>query len=344
MDFASFVEGPLLWIVFILLLVAVIARLGFFAYRIVTTSSEKNPRLTYNLSIFGRFLLPFHKGITKKPLYALLRYVFHICLFVVPIWFSGHIVLWSESRFEWDWTPLPEAWADWMTLLLLAFAAYFLLRRILFAKIRPESTASDYVLILLVALPFLSGYFLTHATLDEIAFFDDHIQTIHVLSGAAMIVMAAFLFARTRLNKNRCTGCASCELSCPTGTLESVDQGSLRIFKYAHYQCICCGACVSTCPENAAELRHEISLRAFLQIRPKEEIRAVELKACEKCGALFVPEPLFHKIGKTFTDDYLNLCPRCRKTNIGETYRRLSPWVKSSAGELGKEGPVIAPQ
>jgi len=339
MDFESFLEVPLLWIVFILLLVAVVARLSFFAYRIVTTSSGKNPQLTYNLSIFGRFLLPFHKGITKKPLYALLRYVFHICLFVVPIWLSGHIVLWSESRFEWDWTPLPEAWADWMTLLLLAFAAYFLIRRILFPKVRPDSGVSDVVLIVIVALPFLTGYFLTHGTLDEIAFFDAHIQTIHVLSGQAMIVMAAFLFCRTRLNAKRCTGCASCELSCPTGTLESVDQGQVRIFKYAHYQCICCGACVNTCPEDAAELRHEISLKALFRIQPKEEIRSVELKACEKCGALFVPEPLFHKIGRTFTDDYLQYCPKCRKVNIGEIYRRLSPWHKSSEGETGAGGP-----
>jgi ferredoxin len=338
MNFGYYVDGPLLWIVFILLLFAVVVRLGFFAYWIVVTSSGKNPQIRYILSIFSRFLFPFNKGITKKPLYALLRYVFHMCLFVVPIWLRGHIVLWSESRLEWDWTPLPDDWADWMTILLLTLAAYFLVRHILFPRVRSDSGASDYALIVITALPFLTGYSLTHGTLDEIEFVYKNIYNIHVLSGEAMIVMIAFLFCKTRLNASRCTGCASCELTCPSRALESVDQGHLRIFKYAHYQCICCAACVKTCPEDAAELRHEISLKAFFQSRRKEEIRTVELKACEKCGDLFVPEPLFHKIGRVLTNDYLKYCPKCRKTNIGEIYWRLLPRLKSSEDELGARG------
>lgn len=330
MDFETFVEGPLLRVVFVILLVGVVARVAFFFSSIIKNSHGKDSRLGYNLAIFGRCLVPFHKALTKKPAYAVLRYIFHGCLFVVPIWLSGHIVLWSESRFEWDWAALPDAWADWMTLVLLGLAAYFLIRRIVFGKVRPDSGVSDYVLITVAALPFVTGYFLTHGTLDAVAFLGDNMRLIHVLSAQAMIVMTAILFCRTRLNTRICTGCASCELSCPTGTLESKDLGNLRIFKYAHYECICCGACVNTCPEDAAELRHEISLKRFFQVVPKQEIRSVELKACERCNALFVPEPLFDKIGRTFTHDYLRYCPNCRKVNIADLYRRLSPWHRAS--------------
>jgi hypothetical protein len=59
---------------------------------------------------------------------------------------------------------------------------------------------------------------------------------------------------------------------------------------------------------------------------PKQEIRSVELKSCQKCGALFVPEPLFDKISRSFADDYLLFCPTCRKTNLVDLYRKLSPW------------------
>jgi Pyruvate/2-oxoacid:ferredoxin oxidoreductase delta subunit len=340
MDFSTFVEGPLLWIVFVILIAAVFSRLAFFTVKILKSGGRERTGPGYYMSVFGRFLVPFHKALAKKPLYAILRYVFHLFLFVVPIWLSGHIVLWSESRFEWDWKSLPDAWADWMTIILLTLAIYFLIRRLVSAEVRLSSSSPDYLIILLAWLPFATGYFLTHGTLDSIPFFKSNMRVIHVLSGEAMMLMTALLFCRTRLNPKTCTGCASCELSCPTGTIETRDQGGWRVFNYSHYQCICCGACVNTCPENAAELRHEISLRRFFQIVPKHEIRTVELKSCKKCGAPFVPEPLFGKINRTFTDDYLHFCPNCRKTNIGDLYRRLSPWHKAPGEGVKRPVPI----
>jgi hypothetical protein len=88
---------------------------------------------------------------------------------------------------------------------------------------------------------------------------------------------------------------------------------------------------VNTCPENAAELRHDISARRFFQILSKEEIRSADMKPCQKCGALFVPEPLFTKINKTFTEDYLHLCPNCRRTNVVDLYRRMAPWIRKQS-------------
>jgi len=330
MDFSSFVEGPLLWIVFLLVIAGIIARVVFFFYAIIQSGKDRDSSWRYSLATFGRSLVPFHNAVTKRPLYAILRYIFHICLIVVPVWLSGHIALWEESRFGWAWSALPDAWADWMTLLLLALAAYFLIRRIVVKDIRLTSSTSDFLLIGVTALPFMTGYFLTHGSLDSISFLGDNMWTIHVLSGEAMLLVVAFLFCRTRLNLEKCTGCAACELSCPTGTLESKDQGKLRIFTYSHYQCICCGECVNTCPEEAAELRHEIGLGRFFQVVPKQEIRSVQLKACERCGAPFAPEPQLVKIGQTLTGDYLGCCPRCKKLGFAQTFYQLSPWTKKT--------------
>jgi ferredoxin len=327
MDLSIFAEGPLLWIVFLLFLTGVTARLLFFGIKILTSPKGDQGRLGFSAPVFGRFLLPFHKAIAKKPLYAVIRYVFHLSLFIVPIWLAGHVSLWEESRLGWTWSTIPDKVADWMTIVVIVIAAFFLVRRLSWPEARATTAWKDFVVIAIAGLPFVTGYFLTHGTLDKVAFLGDNMRLIHVLSGEAMILMALFLFCRTRMNPSRCTGCAACELSCPTGTLESKDKGTLRVFNYSHYQCICCGACVNTCPENAAELRHEISVRNFFRIFPKQEIRSVEMKACRKCGALFVPEPLLDKINRTFTDDYLHLCQNCRKTNVVDLYRRMAPWI-----------------
>lgn len=337
MDFADFVEGPLLWATFIVFVAAVAVRLCFFIIKIITGRKPGQDEGPLNrLASFGRALVPFHMAVLKSPGYAALRYLFHVCLFAVPIWLSGHIMLWSESRFEWDWAALPDSWADWMTLLVIGIALFFLLRRIAFPKDRSQSSAGDYWVIVVTALPFASGYFLTHGTLDAIGFLGDHMRLIHVLGGEVMLLMAAFLFCRTRMNPETCTGCASCELSCPTGTLESRDEKGWRIFTYSHYQCICCGSCVATCPEHAAQLRHEVSLVKFFQALPKLEIQRAQMKVCMKCGAFFVPEPLFSKINRKFEDDYLLYCPVCRKTNAAEIYKNLSPKHKSAS----KDNPI----
>lgn len=329
MDFYTFVNGPLIWVAFLVFTVGLLTRLAFFFSAILRDPGGEELGWGNSLITIGRSAFPFHQAALKTPVYAGLRYMFHICLFVVPIWLSGHIVLWSESRLEWDWGALSDAWADGMTILVMILALFFLMRRVIVPSVRSGSTVSDFVLIIVTALPFVSGYFLTHGTLDSVAFFEEHMTVIHILSGEVMIVTAVFLFCRTRLNTEKCVACTACEMSCPTGTLESEDKENKRIFTYSHYQCICCGACVKTCPEAAAELRHEISMNKFLQVGPKQEIRSVNLTACERCGAFFAPEPQLDKIGKMFAHDYTRFCPRCRKVNIGEVYHKLSPWTKS---------------
>ena len=194
MDFFLFVEGPLLWIAFLTFFMGSILRAALFL-----SVSRKRDKIIYQyfswkyvLATFSRWLLPLNKDVAKNPVFTILGYIFHICLIVVPIWFSGHISLWEESRFEWSWTPIPDGLADWMTLIFLAIALFFLLRRIISADIRLLSTFSDYLLIVVVALPFITGYFLTHGTVDNIGFLGENIQLIHMLSGELMLILIPF--------------------------------------------------------------------------------------------------------------------------------------------------------
>jgi Pyruvate/2-oxoacid:ferredoxin oxidoreductase delta subunit len=323
------VQGPLLWSVFLIFLVGMAIRLVFFLSAITRSGRNRHPKWAYLLGSVGRSFLPFHKAIVNKPLYTTLGYLFHICLIIVPIWLGGHIVLWEESRFGWHWTPIPDSLADWMTLLFLAIASYLLIRRVVVPEIRHHSSKSDYFLLLITALPFLTGYFLTHGSLDSIPFLGDNMGTIHVLSGEMMLIVVLFLFYRTELNAEKCTGCASCEIICPTSTLRSSDEERYRIFSYRHYQCICCGACVGVCPDEAATLRHEIGFSRFSQVFSRQQIGSVQLSECKKCGTLFAPEPQLEKIRRKITDEFIHLCSRCKVNDYVDTLRPPMPWTRS---------------
>ncbi len=311
-------------------------RLAFFLKAIIASSKNKDSGLKYLLVTLGRSLLPFHSGIKKRPLYASLRYAFHTCLFVVPIFLYGHIVLWEESRFEWGWTTLPDIWADRLTLLVLALCLTFLLRRIVVPEVRRSSDLSDCLFILLISMPFLTGYLLSHGMPGSLPFLQKNMGILHVLSGEVILMSALFLFCRTRLIEAKCTGCAACVLSCPTGTLEATDKGTDRIFRYSHYQCICCGSCVGSCPEDAAELRHEVSLRKILPKPAKVEIRSVRLEPCERCGALFVPEPQLREVLAAITDDYPRVCLQCKKRSFSNIVSGLALSKKRPKGETDR--------
>ena len=194
MDFYSFVEGPLLWVAFLTFIIGSLLRAALF----VSVSRKRDKVIYQHLSwkyvfaTIGRWLLPLNKDVLKNPVFTISGYIFHICLIVVPIWFSGHITLWQESRFEWSWSAIPDGLADWMTIVFVGIALFFLLRRIISADIRLLSTFSDYFLLVVTALPFLSGYFVTHGTLDGIGFLGDNMQVIHMLTGELMLILIPF--------------------------------------------------------------------------------------------------------------------------------------------------------
>jgi len=312
-----FTETTLLWIVAVFFLLGIGWRIFFFIVSIFRSRTFSRHGMWHRFFTLVGAMVPFHRAVLKKPVYTTIRYAFHACMFMVPVWFSGHISLWEESRFEWYWTPLPDAWADWMTLAVLVACVFFITRRVIL-KGRLKKGISDFILIVITGLPFLSGYFLTHGNLSNIVFFENYLWYIHVISGEIMLAMIIFLFCRTRLKKETCVGCAACVENCPTETLEFYDKDAFRFFRYSHYQCICCGSCVNVCPENAATLSHAISLKHFSRMFSKDVIRNVDLATCERCGVTIAPKSQMGKLeGILSANDVemalLNCCSRCKK-------------------------------
>ena len=102
--------------------------------------------------------------------------VFHVLLFLVPLLLPAHNILFRQT-FHFALPTLPEPLMDVLTLVLLAFGAFFLVRRIVFPRVRALTTVRDYLVLLLVAAPFVSAYMAYHQWLDY--------RTVLVISYAA---------------------------------------------------------------------------------------------------------------------------------------------------------------
>lgn len=184
----EFSKGPLVWIAFGVLLVGSI-------YRIVQTirlAKRDKVVLPYMKWKFGlrsllHWTVPYAaRNMRIRPAFTLLSFVFHICLFAVPIFTVGHVALWRES---WgiSWWSLPDALSKIMTIMVLVGAATFFLRRIADPAVRFVTSAGDFVLVALVAAPFATGLMAYYQVFDYNA-----VMIVHMWTGAVWLGMIPF--------------------------------------------------------------------------------------------------------------------------------------------------------
>ena len=120
------------------------------------------------------------------PLVTIVTSVFHVFLIGVPIFLLGHNLLLDQSWGLRLWS-LPESMTDVFTLVVLICLVFFLARRLLLARVRAITTLYDYVVLLIVAAPFLTGYFAYHQW-----FHYETMMTIHILAGEVMLITIPF--------------------------------------------------------------------------------------------------------------------------------------------------------
>jgi nitrate reductase gamma subunit len=121
-----------------------------------------------------------------RPVYYGVSYLFHILLFLLPVFLFSHIVLINESL-DIAWPAIHDATADIMTLAVIASLIFFALRRRFASDVRFLTSVQDHVLILLVLMPFVTGFLAYHQIFSY-----EWMVIAHVLSGELMLVIIPF--------------------------------------------------------------------------------------------------------------------------------------------------------
>jgi nitrate reductase gamma subunit len=185
----AFVTGPLVWAAFIVFI-------GGSLYRIVhmlmlVHKKEKfiftYVSLRYSLRSILHWLAPFATvNMRRHPALTIVSFAFHICLLLVPVLLFSHIVLFDEA---WNvtWPSLPDPVADIMTLIVIGGCLFFLIRRMTRKEVKYVTSASDFVLLAIVAAPFLTGFIAYHQWFHYQLFL-----ILHVLTGEIMLMAIPF--------------------------------------------------------------------------------------------------------------------------------------------------------
>jgi len=188
-DVYSFVTGPMVWLAFAVFIGGSLYRLGRMLYLIQKKEKFIFTYMSWKYSLRSIFhwMIPFATVNWKRhPVLTIVTFAFHFCLVIAPLFLLAHIVLWDEA---WNirWWSLPDGVADIMTLVVVFSCLFFWVRRMRLPEVKFVTTVSDYIILLIVAMPFLSGFFAYHQ------WFDYRVSLIiHIVSGEVMLAVIPF--------------------------------------------------------------------------------------------------------------------------------------------------------
>ena len=184
----EFARGPLVWIA-ILVFVAGMVFQFLKLLRLAKKDKVIYPymSLTYSLRSLLHWMIPFgSKNMRSRSEVTIVTFAFHICLVLLPLFVTAHVVMFA---FSWNtnWLTLPEGTATVMTLVVIAGAAFFLLRRVMMPEVTFVTSPSDYLLLAIAAAPFITGFIANRQWFDY-----ETVLVIHIFSGAIMLMAIPF--------------------------------------------------------------------------------------------------------------------------------------------------------
>ncbi len=190
-------SGPLVWISLVVCIAGCIVR----THRLLSATRSLNREIRFSRllpiplkKVGGISLEDIKDAVTHlkltilgvSPVTICVSLVFHLCLFVVPIFLSAHSILLDESIGISLWS-LSDRTADIMTQVFLGCALFFLLRRIFIPRYRIITSFYDYVIWTITTAPFLTGLLAYYQIGDYRTMI-----TLHMLTGELMLVAIPF--------------------------------------------------------------------------------------------------------------------------------------------------------
>lgn len=181
----QFVTGPLAWMAWAAFIFGSAWRL-FSMYKLAKrkdASSMAFMSWKFSLRSIAHWLVPFGTlGWRKNPALTVATFLFHILLFVTPIFLVAHVMLWDQF-FGISYPTIPDTLADIMTLIVIAACLFFAGRRIFDPNVRYLTKPADWVALAIVFAPFATGFLAYHQMINYNA-----MVILHIVAGEIMLV------------------------------------------------------------------------------------------------------------------------------------------------------------
>jgi nitrate reductase gamma subunit len=116
-------------------------------------------------------------------------FLFHVGAVVVPVFLAAHVALW-RGFLGLSLPALGEGAADLLTIMTIVCLVVLVVYRLTTPRARALSQASDYAVLVLVLVPFLSGFLAAHPVLNPLPW--SGMMLLHILSAEVLLLAIPF--------------------------------------------------------------------------------------------------------------------------------------------------------
>ena len=187
----EFARGPLFRFALVVVLLGLLRQVGLAvggAILALRRSDDKRVPWKAVWRATWTWIAPYRKA-GRRAHYSLASMAFHVGLILVPILLTGHVVLWQRGLGV-SWPTLPATLADILTLTTIAGAITHVVLRLAHREARHLSRFQDYAVLVLILVPFASGFLFMHPGLNP--FPHRTIFLVHVLSADLVLIFTPF--------------------------------------------------------------------------------------------------------------------------------------------------------
>jgi nitrate reductase gamma subunit len=184
-----FARGPLFVATFTFMIAGLLRHIYLEStqlYSSVRRLSDRRISVGGNLRQLAAWLVPVNRLYRLRPLISLTSFVFHVGLLVVPVFLVSHVALW-RGTLGFGWPALSMPAADILTLITIVTGIVLFCVRVFDTGARSLSSPMDYLLIVILVIPFASGYMACHPAVNPLPY--NPMMLTHILSAEVVFVL-----------------------------------------------------------------------------------------------------------------------------------------------------------
>ncbi|HOP06575.1 MAG TPA: hypothetical protein PLF13_04705 [candidate division Zixibacteria bacterium] len=187
----EFAKGPLFAFSFLVMILGLARLVLIQVYSLVAGKGRRLRKAPWGKMIAeaGSWVIPVKHLIPGTKIFSTVSYLFHFGVLIVPLFLADHIVLW-EGLLGVNLPQIGYGLADPLTLFTIACVLVLLGFRVMSPRTRSMSTKTDYLLLLAVLVPFVTGYLALHPQYNPFPW--DVTMLLHLLSAELLLVIIPF--------------------------------------------------------------------------------------------------------------------------------------------------------